>query len=151
MKNLLILATILCFIGCKNVDTTTTEQVAKLTQDLQKANAKLKAASIDETAFIHTVFFWFNEGISEEQKSDFAKNGLTNLVKVPSIYKGYFGPPAMTPRDVVDNSYDFALVCHFKNKADQDLYQDDPGHLKFIEDYKHLWKSVQVYDNLLSE
>ena len=100
----------------------------------------------------HTVFFWMNEGVTEEQKADFAKNGLQELLKISSIYKGYFGPPAMTPReDVVDNSYTFALVCHFKASADQDKYQVDPDHLKFIEDYKHLWKRVVVYDNLVTK
>ena len=108
------------------------------------------AEVVDETGFIHTVFFWLNEDVSEEEKEKFVNEGLTNLLEVPSIYKAYIGPPAMTPRDVVDNSYGYALVCHFKNKEDQDAYQDDPIHLKFIEDYKHLWKKVQVYDNLVT-
>jgi hypothetical protein len=43
------------------------------------------------------------------------------------------------------------LICHFKNKEDQDAYQIDSVHLRFIEDYKDLWKSVIVYDNLTME
>jgi hypothetical protein len=117
----------------------------------EKIAAMEKAAVIpsqDETGFVHTVFFWMNENVTDEEKANFAKNGLGELVKVSSIYKSYFGPPAKTPREVVDNSYDFALICHFKNKEDQDAYQIDPIHLKFIEDYKDLWKKVIVYDNL---
>ena len=56
----------------------------------------------------------------------------------------------MTDREVVDNSYDYAWICHFKSAEDEKLYQDDPIHLKFIDDYKHLWKDVKVYDNLVT-
>lgn len=150
MKNLLLL-TLLFFFSCGQVDTTMENEVKELKE---KIIAMEKAAATpiqDETGFIHTVFFWMNENITEEQKANFAKNGLGELVKVSSIYKSYFGPPAKTPREVVDNSYDFALICHFKNKEDQDAYQIDPIHLKFIEDFKDLWKSVIVYDNLMME
>ncbi|MFK8007091.1 MAG: Dabb family protein [Saprospiraceae bacterium] len=150
MKNLLLLIT-LFFFSCSQVDTAMENEVKELKE---KIIAMEKAAATpiqDETGFIHTVFFWMNENITEEQKANFAKNGLGELVKVSSIYKSYFGPPAKTPREVVDNSYDFALICHFKNKEDQDAYQIDPIHLKFIEDFKDLWKSVIVYDNLMME
>lgn len=142
----------LFILGCNQTDTSSQEKIASLTQELEEAKKMIALSNDDETAFIHTVFFWFNEGVAEADHADFAKNGLEALMGIPSIYKGYYGPPAMTPREeVVDNSYDFALICHFKSAADQDLYQEDPIHLKFIEDYKHLWKRVQVYDNLLSE
>ncbi|MFT7068756.1 MAG: hypothetical protein ACJAZY_001640, partial [Spirosomataceae bacterium] len=35
-------------------------------------------------------------------------------------------------------------------KADQDAYQEEPIHLKFIEDFSSMWTKVQVYDNLVS-
>lgn len=101
----------------------------------------------DETAFIHTVFFWMKADVSEEQKADFVKNGMGKLVDCPQIYKVFYGPPAGTPRDVVDNSYNYAWVCHFKSSADHDAYQVDPIHDRFVENYKHLWERVQVYDN----
>jgi hypothetical protein len=36
----------------------------------------------------------------------------------------------------------------FKDKADQDAYQVDPIHLKFVEQYAHLWSRVVVYDSV---
>jgi hypothetical protein len=125
-----------------------TEMEALKTQ-LTELESQLANAGKDETAFVHSVFFWTKEGVTPEEKADFAKNGLGSLTEIASVYRTYIGPPAMTPIEVVDNSYAFALICHFKNKADQDEYQVDPIHLKFIEDYKHLWEKVQVYDNLL--
>ncbi len=149
MKKIIPVFILLFAFSCNNVDPNLQSEISALKDRLAASQDALKKANTDETAFIHTVFLWMNKDVTEEQKADFAKNGLGELVKVSSIYKSYFGPAAMTPREVVDNSYDFALVCHFKNKEDQDKYQTDPIHLKFIEDYKHLWKRVQVYDNLL--
>ena len=149
MKKIFPVFILLLLISCNQKDPQMNNELDELKTRLVASQEALKKATVDETAFIHTVFFWMNEKVTEEQKADFAKNGLGELVKVPSIYKSYFGPAAMTPREVVDNSYDFALVCHFKNKEEQDKYQVDPIHLKFIEDYKDLWKKVQVYDSLV--
>jgi len=149
MKKFFPVFILLFLFSCNKVDPQMTNEIENLKQRLVASQEALQKATIDETQFIHTVFFWMNENVTADQKADFAKNGLGKLTKVPSIYKSYFGPPAMSPRDVVDNTYDFALVCHFKNKEDQDKYQIAPIHLKFIEDYKDLWKRVQVYDNLL--
>lgn len=147
MKNLLFFS-LLLFFSCNQVDTAMENEVKELKEKIAAMEKAAATPAKDETGFVHTVFFWMNENVTDEQKKDFAKNGLSELVKVSSIYKSYFGPAANTPREVVDNSYDFALICHFKNKEDQDAYQIDPIHLKFIEDYKDLWKNVIVYDNL---
>ena len=150
MKIILPLA-FLFFMGCQQADDAVQTELKELKEKLTAVEKELVDANADETGFIHTVFFWMKEDVTDDQKSDFAKSGLAELMKITSIYKGYYGPPANTPREVVDNSYDFALVCHFKDTAGHDLYQDDPIHLKFIEDYKDLWEKVVVYDNLLSE
>ena len=150
MKNLLLLTT-LFFFSCSQIDQTMENEVKELKEKIAAMEKIAATPTPDETGFIHTVFFWMNEDVTDEQKANFAKNGLGELVKVSSIYKSYFGPPAETPREVVDNSYEFALICHFKNKDDQDAYQIDPIHLKFIEDFKDLWKEVIVYDNLTME
>ena len=98
--------------------------------------------------FVHTVYFWLKEGTTEEEKTAFEK-GLAMLGTVPTVKTIFFGPPAKTPRDVVDNSYGYGLTLLFKDRADQDSYQDDPIHHKFIDAHKHLWERVQVYDYLV--
>jgi len=151
MKYLITAAIMLMLLSCNQSATTTpSPEVEALKKQLATAQQKLKASETDATDFIHTVFFWMNEGVTDEQKSDFEKNGLEELTKITSIHKGYYGPPAATSRGVIDNSYDFALVCHFKKPEDQDKYQVDPIHLEFIEKYEDLWKKVLVYDNLVS-
>lgn len=103
---------------------------------------------MNSAGFVHTVYFWLKEGTTEADKADFEK-GLAKLVTIPTIQTSFFGTPAMTPRDVVDNSYGYGLTLLFKNRADQDSYQVDPDHDVFIAAHKHLWERVQVYDYLV--
>ena len=93
------------------------------------------------------VYFWLKEDVTEEARSEFHA-GVAELTKCKTILDAFIGPPAMTPRDVVDNSYDYALLVHFANKADHDAYQVDPDHDAFIAAHKHKWARVQVYDHL---
>lgn len=147
MKYLYLVFFLAVFANCNSVDPQLKSKITDLETQLADTQKQLAAAAKDESAFIHTVFFWMKKEVSEEQKADFKSNGLKALSNIKSIYRIYYGPPAMTEREVVDNSYDFALICHFKDAAAEKLYQDDPIHLKFIEDFKHLWERVQVYDN----
>ena len=79
--------------------------------------------------FVHSVYFWLNEDISQNDRQLFYRT-LLSLKKVKSVKKLYVLTPAGTPRDIVDNSYDFALIIHFKNRAAQDDYQVDPLHVE---------------------
>jgi hypothetical protein len=54
-------------------------------------------------------------------------------------------------RDVNDRDWDVALHLVFANKAAHDKYQDDPEHLKFIEENKAGWAKVRVFDSELAE
>ncbi|MEM1134688.1 MAG: Dabb family protein [Bacteroidota bacterium] len=98
--------------------------------------------------FIHVVYFWFNEPDNESQQKAFIKNTKEFLKKIDVIVSYYIGVPANTPRDVVDNSYTFSLLVTFKNKEDQDIYQEHEAHKKYVADTASLWKKVQVYDSL---
>jgi hypothetical protein len=50
-------------------------------------------------------------------------------------------------RDVNDRSFDVALHMVFASRKDHDTYQTHPRHLKFIEENKHLWSRVRVFDS----
>ena len=97
--------------------------------------------------FIHHVFFWLNR---PDNKADVDKlvEGLTKLSRVKTIKQFHMGKPANTNRDVIDKSYAISWFVMFDNAADQDSYQKDPIHLKFVEDYSALWKKVVVYDSV---
>ncbi len=100
-----------------------------------------------KTLFIHHVFFWLRQPVTEEIRRKF-ENSLKKLVSVETIVDFHLGIPAPTDRDVIDNSYTYSLLTTFRNKADQDIYQTHPTHLKFIEESQDLWEKVVVYDTV---
>jgi len=99
-----------------------------------------------ESNFIHHVFFWLKDPDNQEVKTKFEK-ALKELVTVETIAEKHLGTPAATNRGVIDSSYTFSLLTVFKNKADHDIYQEHPKHLKFIENCAELWDRVVVYDS----
>lgn len=98
-------------------------------------------------ALVHHVFFWLKEPGNEEHKKQLVE-ALHKLIKVKTIKLSHIGFPASTEdRDVVDHSYSVSYMVMFDNQADQDSYQVDPIHLKFVEENQHLWSKVIVYDS----
>lgn len=97
--------------------------------------------------FVHHVFFWLkNPGNAADR--DKLVEGLKTLTKIPAIRKYYIGYPAATNRGVIDNSYAVSWLTFFSNMEEEEVYQKHPVHLKFVEDYKHLWEKVIVYDSV---
>ena len=101
----------------------------------------------DKNVFIHHVYFWLAEPDNAQHKQQLIE-GLKKLSKVTTIQRFYIGQPAGTSRDVIDSSYSVSWCLFFTNTADQDSYQVDPIHLRFVNECKHLWKRVQVYDSV---
>lgn len=95
--------------------------------------------------FVHTVFFWLKDELTEDQKEAFFK-GVDTLTTIQPNVMIATGKPASTDRPIIDKSYDYGLTCIFESLADHDVYQEDPVHLKFIENHASDWKKVQIYD-----
>lgn len=102
---------------------------------------------LTDDIFIHHVFFWLKQPVTQEMRTKF-EGELRKLVTVETIVDYHLGVPAPTGRDVIDNTYSYSLLTVFKNKADQDVYQTHPIHLKFIEESQDLWERVVVYDSV---
>ncbi len=97
--------------------------------------------------FIHSVYFWLKENLSDAERADFLR-GVQSLLGVDTIVRGHIGTPAATRRVVIDSSYDYALVFEFTDQAEQDVYQEHPIHLQFVADCAKYWARVQVYDSV---
>jgi hypothetical protein len=97
--------------------------------------------------FIHHVYFWLQNPASEEDRGKLI-DGLEKLSKVKTIKMFHIGKPADTNRDVIDRSYSISWMLMFESREDQDSYQVDPIHLKFVDECKHLWSRVVVYDSV---
>lgn len=113
------------------------------------------AASIIGTAeakpakelFVHHVYFYLKNPNSEADKAKLLE-GLDKLAKVPTIRMLHIGVPAPTTRSVIVRDYSISWLCFFDNLEEEEIYQKHPIHLKFVEDYSHLWEKVNVYDSV---
>lgn len=96
--------------------------------------------------FVHVVLFWLNNPENKEERTAFETNLETLLQDSKHTLTNYIGTPPKATREVVDDSFQYMLIVTFPDAAEQDAYQEEKAHLQFIEDTKHLWKKVVVYD-----
>ena len=98
-----------------------------------------------EAPFIHSVYFWFKEGVSDEQLKAFY-DGIKKLKKIEVIEAIYTGKPASTDRPIVEKGYDYAVIIHFRDLAAHDTYQKHPIHSELVEASSAIWEKVMVTD-----
>ena len=94
---------------------------------------------------VHNVYFWLKKDLSDEDIAVFVQ-GLDALIGDPDVKTGYYGIPADTHRDVVENSYSFGLVLVFDDIAGHDRYQVGNIHDEFLAANKLKWEKFVVYD-----
>lgn len=104
-------------------------------------------ATVDGSFFIHSVYFWLGDDVSDAQKADFLAF-LESFRSIKSVMYMYIGTPSMTPRDVVDNSYDVALIVYFRDKEGHDAYQVDPIHKEAVTIFRDWIREIRIYDVL---
>ncbi len=96
--------------------------------------------------FVHTVYFWLREDLTEEQRKAFKEEGIDSLKKIEAAYTVYTGSPAQTDRPVIDRTYDFGLTVVLEDLQHHDYYQVDPIHKEFVEKFGDYWTKVTIYD-----
>jgi hypothetical protein len=97
--------------------------------------------------FVHAVYFWLKEGLTEEQLEQF-REGIHSLTSIESVQHGYVGVPANTDREIIDRSYSYALVVIFADEQGHDDYQVHPTHDRFRDTCAPFWNRVQIYDSV---
>ena len=96
--------------------------------------------------FVHTIFFWLKEDAPSSEKDALVRDCFELLGKIPSVRHVWAGAPAMTPRDVVDNSYHAGLTVVLDDIQGHDIYQEHSLHLEFLRLHKAHWARLKVYD-----
>lgn len=96
--------------------------------------------------FIHTVYFWLKDGTSPAARTQLLADCREYLGQIPTVRQVWAGAPAMTPREVVDNSYGVGLTVVLDDVSGHEVYQEHPLHKEFIARNKAHWARVQVYD-----
>ena len=97
-------------------------------------------------AFSHTVFFWLHHPEKEADRAQFEKALKEFLNESEYALTHFIGTPPVATREVVDDSFTYALILSFESAAAQEAYQQEEAHLRFIEEAGSLWKKVVVYD-----
>ena len=96
--------------------------------------------------FVHIVLFWLKPGTPDAAREQIESDCESLLKGISTVRQLWAGRPAMTPREVVDNSYDVGLCVVLDDAAGHDVYQEHPLHKEFIARNKPNWQRVQVYD-----
>lgn len=104
-----------------------------------------EAPQESETLFVHSVYFWLKDDVSLESRDTFM-TVLQGLEQIKSVQALELGVPANTPRKVVDNSYDVALLVYFDDVIGHDSYQSDPIHKEAIDVFEDWIEDIKIYD-----
>jgi hypothetical protein len=105
-----------------------------------------RAGGTISSMFIHTVYFWLTDDATDDVRGAMLEACRTSMPKIPSARHVWSGGPAMTPRPVVDNTYDIGLCVVLDDVKAHDEYQAHALHQAFLSDFKKYWKRVQIYD-----
>lgn len=100
-----------------------------------------------QSLFVHSVYFWLKEDVTAAQYNEFV-DVLRGLEQIKSVQAMEVGQPAGTPRDVVDNSYDVALLVYFNDRAGHDLYQADTIHSSAVAVFEDWIEDIVIYDTI---
>jgi hypothetical protein len=96
--------------------------------------------------FSHVVIFWTHPD-KPTAADELLAGAETYLRDIPGLLSFHVGRMVRSHRDVVDQSYQIALNLQFADKQTQDVYQDHPRHIEFIEKaFKPNCHRVVVYD-----
>lgn len=101
-----------------------------------------------DSAFAHTVYFWFNNPDNQADRDLFEASLKKFLDNSKFAKTNFIGTPPKATREVVDGSFTYSLIVTFESAEAQEGYQKEQAHLTFIDECKHLWKKVIVYDSL---
>jgi len=96
---------------------------------------------------VHHVLFWLKPDTTAEQKEAFRKS-LESLKGVETVKAFHVGVPSTIERAVVDTSYTFSLVIFFEDMEGHDVYQVHPLHKAFLEEFRHFFEKVVIYDSI---
>jgi hypothetical protein len=101
-----------------------------------------------DSSFAHTVYFWLKNPDSKEDRAAFESSLRKFLAQSAYAKTKFIGTPPGPSRDVVDGSFTYSLIVTFASAEDEQLYQDEIPHQRFIAESKALWSKVVVYDSL---
>ena len=107
----------------------------------------LAAPERKKELLVHHVFFYLKDPQNAQDEAKLLE-GLEKLAKISTVKLSHIGRPARTSGEAIEKGYSLSWLCFFKNLIEEEIYQTDPVHVKFLEEYSHLWEKRVVYDAL---
>jgi hypothetical protein len=94
----------------------------------------------------HVVIVWLKDHGSQTARRQYIE-ASKSLSRLPMVWRYQIGTVLPGGREVVDSSYDVAIVATFENARALDEYTRHPDHKKVLEEkLKPLVDKVVVYD-----
>ena len=100
-----------------------------------------------DPAFVHTVYFWLKDPNNIEDRTAIEASLKKFMHNSKYAQTKFVGKPPKATRDIVDDSFTYALILTFSSAEEQENYQKEEAHLIFIEESQDLWEKVLVYDS----
>ena len=79
-----------------------------------------------DTNFVHVVYFWLHNPDNPEERKEFETKLNSFLDNSLYAKTKFVGVPAMTDREVVDNSYTYSLIVSFSSKEEHKKFRELP-------------------------
>ena len=99
-----------------------------------------------EKDITHVVVVWLNDGLNDEAISEII-NKTHILSDIAAVRELQIGRPIASERDIVDDSFTFAISVTFENAADMKVYAVDKSHLNYVKTVlKPALKKIVIYD-----
>lgn len=99
-----------------------------------------------DPTFTHVVYFWLKNPENAQERNHFETSLKTLFKESKYTRTNFLGTPPKATREVVEDSFTYAMIVTFESAEAQMGYQKETAHLNFIEKTKHLLEKFIVYD-----
>ena len=104
------------------------------------------AAAVSNQAIEHIVIIWLKQPGNTDAQNTIIKASQA-LKTIPGVMALKSGKAVPSQREIVDSSFDVALIVSFADQAALDAYLTHPLHLQLLEEtIKPLVDRFRVYD-----
>lgn len=95
----------------------------------------------------HIVLAWLKKPGNETDRAKIIAAAKDLKARIPEVKSLEVGPVLPSDREVVDDSFDVALVMRFDSKEAMQTYEKSPIHVQAVKDtLKPLTAKIVVYD-----
>jgi hypothetical protein len=100
-----------------------------------------------QSTLFHNVYIWLHDAAPADTVQTVANAARTLLTEITGVQNLVVAAPAGSPHPLVDGSYALVLLMEFPDAAALDAYDSHPDHVRFVDEYKHLFSRLEVYNS----